>query len=145
LQLVIQHPMTIGRATTEIGPNDFTHPTYRAVWELIAEAGGPGAGMDDPGWAARLRDAASDPAVGSAITALGVEPLKKEADSAYVAEHVFRLMELTAARRIAAIKSRLQRTNPVEAPEEFNRMFGELAAVEAHRRALRDRLAGSVQ
>ena len=54
-------------------------------------------------------------------------------------------MELTAARRIAAIKSKLQRTNPVEHAEEFNKMFGELAALEAHRRTLRDRLAGPPQ
>ena len=143
LQLVIQHPMTIGRSTGDIGVNDFTHPTYRAVWELVAAAGGPGAGAGDPAWASRLRDSATDPAVSSVISALAVEPLKKEPDAAYVAEHVFRLLELTAARRIAAIKSKLQRTNPVEHAEEFNKMFGELAALEAHRRALRDRLAGS--
>ena len=41
LKLVIQHPMAIGRTTTDIGPNDFTHPTYRAVWELVEAAGGP--------------------------------------------------------------------------------------------------------
>jgi len=143
LQLVIQHPMTIGRSTADIGVNDFTHPTYRGVWELVAAAGGPGAGAGDPTWANRLRDAATDPAVSSVISALAVEPLKKEPDAAYVAQHVFRLLELTAARRIAAIKSKLQRTNPVEQPEEFNKMFGELAALEAHRRALRDRLTGS--
>jgi len=145
LQLVIQHPMAIGRTTTDLGPNDFTHPTYRAVWELVEAAGGSVAGAGDAGWGTRLRDAATDPAVASAIGALAVEPLKKEPDAAYVAHHVVRLMELTAARRIAAIKSKLQRTNPVEHAEEFNKMFGELAALEAHRRALRDRLAGPAQ
>jgi DNA primase len=145
LKLVIQHPMAIGRTTTDIGPNDFTHPTYRAVWELVEAAGGPVAGTAEPGWSGRLRDSAADPAVSSAISALGVEPLKREPDAAYVAHHVVRLMELTAARRVTAIKSKLQRTNPVEHAEEFNRMFGELAALEAHRRSLRDRLAGTAQ
>jgi DNA primase len=92
----------------------------------------------------RLRDAATDAAVASAISALAVEPVKKEPDAGYIAQHILRLRELTAARRIADIKSRLQRTNPVEHAEAFNRMFGELAAVEAHRRALRDQLTGSV-
>jgi DNA primase len=142
LKLVIQHPMTIGRLTSEVGAEDFRHPTYRAVWELVVAAGGPGAGVGDPGWATRLRDAAEDPAVSSAISALGVEPLLKEPDAAYVTQHLVRLQELTAARRIGDIKSKLQRTNPVEHPDEFNRMFGELAALEAHRRALRDRLTG---
>ncbi|WP_425577461.1 DNA primase [Nocardioides endophyticus] len=145
LKLVIQHPMAIGRTTTDLGPNDFTHPTYRAVWELVEAAGGSVAGAGDTSWGTKLRDSAQDPAVASAIGALGVEPLKKEPDASYVAQHVVRLMELTAARRIAAIKSKLQRTNPVENPEEFNKMFGELAALEAHRRALRDRLAGPAQ
>jgi DNA primase len=128
-----------------VGVEDFTHPTYRAVWELIAAAGGPVAGSGDEGWANRLRDAATDPETVSAISALGVEPLlaAKEVDAAYIALYVFRLLELTALRRIAEVKSRLQRTNPVEHPQDYNRMFGELAALEQHRRSLQDRaLAG---
>ena len=73
------------------------------------------------------------------------EPLltDKEPDAAYVGHHVLRLLELTAARRITEVKSRLQRTNPVDEPESYNRMFGELAALEQHRRALRDRVVGA--
>ena len=59
---------------------------------------------------------ATDPAVSSAISALGVEPLltAKEPDDGLRRAHVYRLRELTAMRRIADLKSRLQRTNPVE-------------------------------
>ncbi|WP_134741975.1 DNA primase [Nocardioides sp. 503] len=142
LKLVIQHPMAIGRSTADIGPNDFTHPTYRGVWELVEAAGGLAAGSSDPGWSTKLRDSAQDPAVSSAISALGVEPLMREPDAVYVGSYVFKLLELTAQRRIAAVKSRLQRTNPVEHPAEYNKMFGELAALEQHRRHLRDRMAG---
>ncbi|WP_227467374.1 DNA primase [Nocardioides lijunqiniae] len=141
LKLVIQHPMAIGRTTADIGPNDFTHPTYRGVWELVEAAGGLAAGSSDPGWSTKLRDSAEDPAVSSAISALGVEPLMREPDAAYVGSYVFKLLELTAQRRIAAVKSRLQRTNPVEHPADYNKMFGELAALEQHRRHLRDRMA----
>jgi len=144
LKLVLQHPIAIGRTTTDIGANDFAHPTYRGVWELVAAAGGPVAGADDPTWATRLRDAATDPAVSSAISALAVEPLltAKAPDAGYVAHHLVRLLELTALRRIAELKSRLQRTNPVEQATDYNKMFGELAALEQHRRTLRDRIAG---
>ena len=45
-------------------------------------------------------------------------------------------------RRIADLKSRLQRTNPVDHPTDYNRMFGELVALEQHRRTLRDRAVG---
>ncbi|WP_220481560.1 DNA primase [Nocardioides ginsengisegetis] len=141
LKLVLQHPMAIGRTTNEIGGNDFTHPTYRAVWELVAAAGGPVKGASDPSWGSRVRESATDPTVASTVSALGVEPLRtaKQPDASYVALHVFKLLELTAMRRIADLKSKLQRTNPVEHPTEYNRMFGELAALEQHRRTLRER------
>ncbi|MFC6286755.1 DNA primase [Nocardioides sp. GCM10027113] len=145
LKLVIQHPGAASRATGDVGPNDFTHPTYRAVWELVAAAGGPAAAAADPGWATKLRDAAEDPAVSSAISALGVEPLRtsREPDQSYVAAHVYRLLELTAMRRIADLKSKLQRTNPVEQAGDYNRMFGELVALEQHRRNLRELAVGA--
>ncbi|CAN5343830.1 DNA primase [soil metagenome] len=142
LKLVIQAPMAIGRTTADIGANDFTHPTFRGVWDLVAAAGGTIAGVDDDGWAGKLRQATDDPAVSSAISALAVEPLMKEPDADYVGKYVFKLLELTAQRRIADLKSRLQRTNPVDHPAEYNKMFGELAALEQHRRTLRDRMAG---
>ncbi len=144
LKLVIQHPAVVGRTTAEVAANDFTHPTYRTVWELVTAAGGPSVGAHDPGWAARLRDAASEPEVSSAVSALAVEPLRtaREPGEAYVAEHVNRLRELTAQRRIAEVKSRLQRTNPVENATEYNRMFGELVALEQHRRTLRELAVG---
>ena len=98
----------------DVGANDFTHPTYRAVWELVAKNGGPTRRRRRLG--SRIRSDAADPAVSSAISALGVEPLltAKEPEAAFVAGHVYRLQELTALRRIAELKSRLQRTNPVE-------------------------------
>lgn len=146
LKLVVQHPMVIGRTTTDLGPEDFLHPTYRAVWQLVEAAGGTLAGASDPSWAAKLGDAAVqvDLTLPSVVSALSVEPLltDKAPDAAYVAQHVVRLLELTALRRIASVKAKLQRTNPVEETESYNRMFGELAALEAHRRQLRDRIVG---
>ncbi len=143
LKLVVQEPAAVARATKDIGANDFTHPTYRAVWELVDQCGGLGAA--DVGWAARLTSAASDQAVMGALSALAVEPVpsRKGADDAFVANTVYRLQELTAQRRIADVKSRLQRTNPVEHTVEYNRMFGELTALEQHRRQLRDLALGA--
>ncbi len=145
LKLALQHPMVIGRTTAEVGPEDFTHPAYRAVWRLIEAAGGTAAGVNDGTWAGRVRNGASDPALASVVSALAVEPIRTaaEPDAAYVTHHVVRLLELTAMRRIADLKSKLQRTNPVEQPDAYNRMFGELAALEQHRRTLRDRLVAT--
>jgi len=143
LKLVVQEPAAVARTTKDLAANDFTHPTYRQVWELVEQNGGPAAAGAD--WVGRLRDQAGDHAVASALSALAVEPLpsRKGADDAFVANTVYRLQELTAQRRIAEVKSRLQRTNPVEQTTEYNRMFGELTALEQHRRQLRDLALGA--
>ena len=58
------------------------------------------------------------------------------------AEYVVRLRELAAMRRISELKSRLQRMNPVTQTTEYNRLFGELVALESHRRSLRESALG---
>lgn len=145
LKLVLQFPAAVGRTTQHVGPEDFTHPTYRGVWEAIVASGGPEAGAHDPGWNARVLGVASEPAVASAVSELGVDAIVgvDDATPSYVAAHVYRLQELTTLRRIAEVKSRLQRTNPVEHAVDYNRMFGELVALEQHRRTLRDHAVGS--
>ena len=42
------------------------------------------------------------------------------------------------SREIATIKSRLQRLSPVAEPAEYNRMFGDLVALEQRRKVLSD-------
>ncbi|WP_425576937.1 DNA primase [Nocardioides caeni] len=144
LKLLLQHPMAIGRMTSDLGVNDFTHPVYRGVWELMAAAGGPAAGQADAGWVGRVRDGTTDPTLSSAISALAVEPipLGREVDAAYLAHHLYRLQELTTLRRIEEIKARLERTNPVD-NADHRRMFGELAALEQHRRTLREKIVSA--
>ena len=138
LKLVIQHPSVVGRTARDVSVDDFTHGAYRALWAGIEAAGGPAAA--DAQWASTLRDAQTDERLQSLISALTVESLHsaKDPDDAYVGQHVHRLRELSAMRRIADVKSRLQRTNPVEQATEYNRMFGELVALEQHRRSLRE-------
>lgn len=144
LKLVIQHPAGVGRTTTHVTSADFTHPTFQGVWEAVTAAGGPASGADDAGWANRVRGAASDPAVVAAITELGVEPVRGTSDPnpTFAVAYVYRLQELTTSRRIADVKARLQRTNPVEHALDYNRMFGELVMLEQHRRKLRDGAVG---
>ena len=142
---VLGVPAAVGRTTQHVGPEDFTHPVYRAVWEAVAASGGPQAGATDPGWNATLISSASDPVVASAMSELMVDPLTgtTEPTPPYVLAHVCRLQELTTMRRITEVKSRLQRTNPVEHAADYNRMFGELVALEQHRRVLREHAVGA--
>ena len=141
LMLVIQHPMTIGRLSSDLSRDDFTHPVLQAVWDLVAAAGGVAAGVGEAGWAAQLRDSASDPAVAAAVSALAVAPLKKQPDAAYVTGYLLRLQERTTSRRIADARSRLQRADPADTAG-FDALFKELATLESHRRSLLDQIAG---
>jgi DNA primase len=144
LKLIVQYPLTVGRAAQDIDGNDFTHPLLREVWNIVATLGGPAAAPDNSVWVSKIRSSVGDERVSQVLNALAVEPLPsdKEPDHAYVAAHVYRLQELTVLRRIADVKSRLQRTNPVDQATEYNRMFGELVALEQHRRDLRERAIG---
>jgi DNA primase len=144
LKLVVQHPQAVQRMAKDVDGDDFTHPTYRAVWEVVTACGGPANAPDGEVWVAKLRDSVTEQPVAQALSALAVEPLlsSKEPTTAYVAAHVYRLQEVTVMRRIADIKSKLQRTNPVEHATEYNRMFGELVALEQHRRTLREKAIG---
>ena len=144
LKLVIQHPSGVGRTTTHVTASDFTHPTFQGVWEAVTASGGPAAGADDPGWSNKVRGAATEPAVSAAITELGVEPVRGTSDPnpTFAVAYVYRLQELTTSRRIADVKARLQRTNPVDQALDYNRMFGELVMLEQHRRKLREGAVG---
>jgi len=144
LKLVVQSPRVVGDAAKDVDGEDFTHPTYRAVWEAVASCGGPNAAPDNEVWVSKLRESISAEPVAQALNALAVEPLlsNNDPDVAYVAAHVYRLQEVTVMRRITEVKSKLQRTNPVDEAVEYNRMFGELVALEQHRRNLRERAIG---
>ncbi|RYU09421.1 DNA primase [Nocardioides iriomotensis] len=144
LKLVVQHPGVVGHAARDVDADDFTHPTYRAVWDAVTACGGPTSAPATEVWVSKLRDNVEDGPVAHALGALAVEPVlsAKEPDRGYVNAHVYRLQELTTMRRIADLKSRLQRTNPVEHATDYNRMFGELVALEQHRRTLREKAIG---
>ena len=129
------------------GCNLLTDPDLehvQGVWEAVTAAGGPVAGVDDAGWAAKVRGSATDPAVVAAVTELGVEPVRGTTDPnpTFAVAYVYRLQELTTSRRIADVKARLQRTNPVDNALDYNRMFGELVMLEQHRRKLREGAVG---
>lgn len=141
-KLLLQQPELFGADWLQVTGDDFTHPAYAAVLtacRAAAEAGTQG-GED---WAQRVRRAAGDEELGQLIVALSVEQLLHSADEAYVAAYVAKLQLLTVNRRIADLKSRLQRTNPVEQQPSYNQMFAELLSLEAGRKTLQVRTLGA--
>jgi DNA primase len=144
LKLALQWPTLAVDPLTEVEASDFTHPTYSLVWQAVEAAGGLDKVNDD--WVSALRAQSHDAEASSVITALAVEPVLSggEVTAGYVESNAARLRELTALRRIEQLKSKLQRTNPVEQPSDYNRLFGELVALEQHRRSLRERAIGGL-
>jgi DNA primase len=144
LKLAIQWPSLAVDPLAEVEAADFTHPTYGLVWQTVEAAGGVRDAGDD--WVSTLRAHSHDAEASSVITALAVEPVLSggEVTVGYVDSNAARLRELTALRRIEQLKSKLQRTNPVEEPSDYNRLFGELVALERHRRSLRERAIGGL-
>ncbi len=143
LKLALQHPAATADPTagwSDVESVDFVHPYYRAIFEAIGSLGGPAAAGPDS-----VTDKVVDPAIAGLVSALAVEPLavSGEVGAKVVAAYVVRLRELTALRRIDQVKSKLQRMNPVTQTADYNRMFGELVALESHRRALREQAIGT--
>jgi DNA primase len=66
-----------------------------------------------------------------------------EADARYADAVLAQVEARGVSRRIAEMKSRLQRLNPVEAQPEYNRTFGDLVALEQRHKALVEKAVGA--
>jgi len=145
LKLVVQSPTLVGPAFDTLEDEDFSHPAHVAVRRAVHAAGGAGTSPGGERWLAALTEHAADEGVRNLITALAVESFhaSRTPDVGYAEALLARVQELATSRRIAEVKRRLQRMNPIERTDEYNRLFGELVALEQHRRALRERAAGS--
>jgi DNA primase len=147
LKVSMQYPALVGAAFDELDDHDFTHPWLAAIRAAMAKAGGPAAAPPGEAWVVAVRDAVGNDPAAAVVGALAVDPLRlgREPDEQYAQALLARLQELTCARRIADLKSKLQRTNPIERADEYNRMFGELIALEAYKAELRNRaISGAI-
>ena len=141
LKLGVQRPALCGPVFDALGAASFTAPVHAAVFELIAGCGGTGTAAGGREWAERLRAAAPDDRARGFVTQLAVEPLRApradgEPDARYAYAVLAQVEARAVSRQIAAIKSRLQRMSPVDKPAEYNKMFGDLMAMEGRHRAL---------
>ncbi|MFV0451656.1 MAG: DNA primase [Propioniciclava sp.] len=131
LKVAVQHPALFPDDWYGVTAADFQHPSYVKVFTVLTEVETSPAGLPQ-----RLADAMGDPVGEQLIAALSVEPLQREPSEGYAREHASRLRLGTVSRTIGTLKSRLQRTNPLEEQPAYNRMFAELLELEAQRRDL---------
>ncbi|WP_216843828.1 DNA primase [Phytoactinopolyspora alkaliphila] len=143
LRVAVQRPALAGPGFDAIEPEAFLSPVFRAVREAIAKAGGCATQGGGAAWMEALLAAAGDDVTRHVLSELAVETIP--ADDAgvprYVESVVLRLTEVWVSRRLVSLKARLQRTDPSAETEVYNRLFGELMTLEAHRRDLRERQA----
>ncbi|MDP9393594.1 MAG: DNA primase [Actinomycetota bacterium] len=146
LQIVLQDPAVAGERFDGLEAGTFTASPYAAVHAAVVASGGVSAGRSGPAWVAAVQEHAPDDAVRALVRELAVAPMPVGADSAarYATEVLARLEELATTRSITEVKARMERMNPVEQAEEYNRLFGKVVALEQHRRTLRERAIGGL-
>jgi DNA primase len=145
LKLAVQWPALCGPEFDALGAAAFTVPVHAAVAGLIAGCGGAISAGRARDWVAALLEAAPDDRARSFVTELAVEAIRVagQPDEKYADVVLARVGELAIGREIAAVKARLQRTNPVDDQPAYNKMFGDLVALEQRRKALLDRATGA--
>jgi DNA primase len=143
LKLAIQRPALLGPAFDSMGPDTFTAPQHRAVRQLIAGCGGVATAGPVREWIDRLLGAAPNDTARMFLTRLAVESVEApgadaEPDARFADDVLTKIEELAVSRQIVAVKARLQRMNPVE-QADYNRLFGDLVALEQRRKMLLER------
>jgi DNA primase len=150
LKLAVQQPALAGSAFDRLPAEAFTYPVHVLIRVAIAAAGGCAAvteGRDRGGlWVNDIRAHTTDEVARGLLSALAVEPLLADGPPTlrYASARIARVEEVATTRRVLQLKSRLQRLNPVEEPETYNRLFGQLVALEGERIALRERAIGNL-
>ena len=144
LKLAVQWPALCGPEFDALGMDALSVPVHAAVAGLIAGCGGVVSAGRARDWVAALIEAAPDDRARAFVTELAVEPLQVagEPDEKYADMVLATVGELGARREIATIKAKLQRTNPEDDQPAYNKMFGDLVALEQRRKWLLGRATG---
>ncbi|MGP3910165.1 DNA primase [Nonomuraea sp. 10N515B] len=146
LRLAVQRPALLGPRFDALDPQAFTAPDHVALHKVIAAAGGVvAAGYGGREWVDLLLEHAHEEGARALVTRFAVEPIQADAhaEERYAGAMLAAIEAIAVDRAIAQVKSRIQRLNPVEEQQEYNKLFGELVALEQQRRVLRNRAAGS--
>ena len=150
LKIALQRPAHAGLVLDSLDPACFTTEPHRVVFGAVLEAGGTEAGALLPPdvWVEMLRDLMPHDAGRGFLTALVVEPAPADledqsVEARWCSEMIGRLEEMHLGRLITEVKGGLQRMSPLgDTADRYNRLFGDLIALESRRRAIRDKLAG---
>jgi DNA primase len=146
LKLAVQRPALLGPRFDTLDPQAFTAPDHVVLHRVLTAAGGlAAAGHGGREWVDLLLEHSHEEGARALVTRFAVEAIQVEpgAEERYAGAMLAALEAVAVDRAIAQVKSRMQRLNPVDEQQDYNKLFGELVALEQQRRVLRDRAAGS--
>ena len=139
MKLAVQSPTSVAPIFDELHDEVLTDPSLRQVQETIRKVGGVSTAVGGEAWVGRLLQACPDDAIRSLVTALAVEELHTDWELPRYAEVTLTQLQMHAAtRRVAELKGRLQRINPIEEAELYARTYAELIGLERTARAFRE-------
>ncbi|MEO6956913.1 MAG: DNA primase [Antricoccus sp.] len=149
LKIAMQCPALAGPVFDAVPTEVFRHPAYRAVRECIAAAGGVASATGVTDWVNRVSASASgeDAATIRAVIAeVAVEPpnTPREPDHRYLTSLLAALQLPAVQEQLSQLKSALQRINPIDDDARYNKIFGDLVALEQLGRGLREQAAGGI-
>lgn len=139
LKLMLQQPLLFDDAWNGVQPDHFAHPAYRLVATAVTAE--PYSGQR---WTDELLERIEDDQVDQLVVELLVEPVVVTPDEDYAASYSARLQLVHVTRQINDLKSRLQRTNPLEHESEHKRMFSQLLTLETQRKHLQQASLGAL-
>jgi DNA primase len=145
LKSALQYPALTGPIFDALPAESFTHPGYVAVHSAIIAAGGTSNGLVGNEWVDAVRKEAGTPAVLSLVNELTVETIRVHGEERLrtsIAGVMARLQAVRVGQQIAEVKSKLSRMSPVDQPDEYHALFGDLVAMEAYRRSLLEQASG---
>ncbi|MGH3627694.1 MAG: DNA primase [Sciscionella sp.] len=147
IKIALQEPVLAGPYYDSMADDAFTDPCYTDLHHAIRAAGGASAGLAGPAWVDAVAGQCALEPARSMSTELAVESLQcpGEPDSRYVSSVLARLQENLVARQIGELKSKLQRMSPVQQPEDYRALFGDLVALEQWRKSLTEQAAGGAR
>ena len=164
LEVMVQVPVLAAEVgADDLGPEAFSQPVHRTVYEAVAAGGGVGAvndlvdrataaGLSRPEavaratahWVERIRAEAPLAQVAAAVTELAVAPLPVQASRAdrdqdeavrrYAAGVCGALADTEVNRRLAALRARQRRMSPTE--DGYRELFEEIVGLENRRQQI---------
>jgi DNA primase len=138
LKVALQEPGLAGPMYDGLPEDAFTEPAYLALHRAILAAGGVTSGLAGAAMFDAVGQHCADPTVRRLLSELAVErlPVRSEIDVRYVSAILAAMQREVVARQIADLKSQLKRLSPVEKPEEFRTLWGDLVALEEYHKGL---------